>query len=104
LKLELTKTKLYLLGTSGLLAISAAGIGLVAHAASPAPSAAATTVTPTTAENPEPAETPSSTEAPAAGTAPVEAPASAGTTAADAAGGHADPPGATVDHQFDGQE
>jgi len=100
LKFELTKTKLLLLGTSGVLAMGIAGVGIAAHAASPAPSASAAAVTPKAAEIPEPAESPAT-----AGTTAAETPEAPGAAETDAAGGHADAPGdATADHQFDGQE
>jgi hypothetical protein len=107
-KLSVIRTKASLLGASGLLTLGAgAGIAVVAHPAMAAP----TVTTPDpgdTVEVVEGLEAPAaqSTEAPAAKSteapaAPsVEAPATSG---ADAPGGHADPAGANVDNQHQGQ-
>lgn len=92
MKLNVIRTKASLLGASGLLTLGAgAGIAAVAHPALAAPAVTA----PDTGDTVEVVEGP---EAPAAqGT---EAP---GTSGADAPGGHADPAGASVDNQHQGE-
>ena len=89
MKLELTKTKLYLIGTAGVLALGTAGVGIAAHAASPAPSASAAAATPKAAQAPTAAETPDPAESPAAAgtTAAAEAPETPTAEPTDATGG-----------------
>lgn len=84
MKLSVIRTKVFLLGASGLLTLGAgAGIAVVAH-----PAMAAPTVT-----TPDPGDTVEMVEG-------SEAPATSG---ADAPGGHADPAGANVDNQHQGE-
>jgi hypothetical protein len=99
-KLSVIRTKASLLGASGLLTLGAgAGIAVVAHPAMAAP----TVTTPDPGDTVEVVEGP---EAPAthASDAPaakgIEAPAASG---ADAPVGHADPAGANVDNQHQGE-
>jgi hypothetical protein len=99
-KLSVIRTKAFLLGASGLLTLGAgAGIAVVAHPAMAAP----TVTTPDPGDTVEVVVGPEvpaakSTEAPAAPS--VEPPATSG---ADAPVGHADPAGANVDNQHQGE-
>jgi hypothetical protein len=100
MKLNVIRTKAFVLGASGLLTLGAgAGIAAVAHPALAAPSV-------TTRDTGDKVDVVEGPEAPAA--QGPEAPAAQeteapGTPGADAPGGHADPAGANVDNQNQGQ-
>jgi hypothetical protein len=80
--------------------------GAVALVALGGGAAFAATQTGSTPSAPAPNVAPAAQAAPAASESTAEAPETGSTTdpAGDAAGGHADPAGANVDHQFDGNE
>jgi hypothetical protein len=106
MKFDIIRKKISLFGASGLLTVGAgAGIAAVAHPAMAAP-AATTTDTGDTVEVVEgPGDTtqgPATTGAATTGAATTEAPEVPETSKTDAAGGHADAPGANVDNQHQG--
>ena len=90
------------------LAVLATGIGGLAIGSLGLTGAFAATAAPTPAPVATAAPTPVTSAASAPEAAGTEAPDAAGTEAPDAAGepagGHADPAGQNVDHQFEGQE